>query len=61
MMDSPTASPEPCLSPLKQCFSPIACSVWGYCRERNMGSRTGVTDTEIDERRALAKKRVEGQ
>ncbi len=28
------AVPEPCLK--DRCWSPGACSGWGYCRERNM-------------------------
>lgn len=37
-----------CLS--GRCLSPIACSVWGYCRERNFDGRPPVTKQESERR-----------
>lgn len=48
------SAPEPCLNAYGRCFSPIACTGWGYCRERNL-TRGGTPDEATQNRwRSLA-------
>ncbi|MEY3773859.1 MAG: hypothetical protein RLZZ129_639 [Verrucomicrobiota bacterium] len=51
--DNTPHNPEPCIC--GRCWSPMACSGWGYCRERNMGREP--TDWEQAFRRRGAAKR----
>lgn len=62
-----TEIPEPCLGAEQRCRSPLACSGWGYCRERNMlasldsiAERGTSIDSAIAVRRAEAAKRKQG-
>jgi hypothetical protein len=41
-----TTAPEPCLDLIDgRCSSPVACSGWGYCRERNLDPGVDPTDS----------------
>lgn len=42
---------EPCLS--GRCFSPSACSDWGYCRERNQGGAPSPEDQKAHRKAGL--------
>ena len=48
--------PEPCLN--LRCYSVLACSGFGYCRERNGGRAP--SPSQIDERRKIAESRNVG-
>jgi hypothetical protein len=57
--------PEPCITSFKtgRCYSPLACSGFGYCRDRNLKYGYGApTDAQVVEwRKEAAALKAAGQ